>query len=157
MKTFSFRAVGNPVPQPRQRIRVVRVKGGQVFAQNYTPAKSPVNEWKRIISVEALNAAINSGQRFERPINGPLAIRMAFYFERPRCHLRGFDCLRKSAPLHHVQKPDLDNLAKAVLDALVAASFIYDDSEVVRLEVSKQWADDHPQGVECSIMWELFE
>lgn len=154
MKTFSFRVIGNPIAQPRQRIRVVKTRAGRVFAQNYTPTKSPANEWKRMVSIEALNAALQRRHEFKRPISGPLAVSMGFYFERPRHHIGADGKPRKSSPQNHTQKPDLDNLAKAVLDALVSASIIADDAHVVWLEVSKQWADNHPHGVECSITWD---
>ena len=40
--------------------------------------------------------------------------------------------------IKHTVKPDLDNLTKAVLDALNDVAW-YDDSQIVQLNVSKQY------------------
>ena len=43
----------------------------------------------------------------------------------------------------HTSKPDVDNLAKAVLDALNGILY-EDDSQVVMLAVTKQYAKEEP-------------
>lgn len=43
--------------------------------------------------------------------------------------------------LLHTKKPDIDNLAKAVLDALVKAGAIEDDRFVVRLLTMKTYSE----------------
>ena len=63
---------------------------------------------------------------------------------RPRAVARGE--LKPSAPRDHVKKPDVDNLAKAVLDALVDQGVIKDDSLVTRLEVAKEYANETEAG-----------
>jgi len=40
------------------------------------------------------------------------------------------------------QKPDIDKLARSVLDAMTDSFLIEDDSRVVYLVVSKRWADE---------------
>ena len=37
-------------------------------------------------------------------------------------------------------KPDVDNIAKIVLDSIVKARVLVDDNQVVQLVVSKEWA-----------------
>ena len=39
-----------PVAQPRQRFRVLKI-GNRVIPQNYTPTKSPVNEFKAVVKM----------------------------------------------------------------------------------------------------------
>ena len=49
---------------------------------------------------------------------------------------------------YHTSKPDVDNLAKLVLDVLSKIRYYKDDSQVVLLYVTKAYADDiHPEGV----------
>ena len=79
------------------------------MSANYTPAKSPVNEFKAMLKYAASQAF--SGP----PLAGPLSVSITFVFPRPT------NCVWKTKPmtrLPHVKKPDIDNLAKAVLDSL---------------------------------------
>ena len=53
---------------------------------------------------------------------------------------------------HATKKPDLDNLVKAILDALVSARVIEDDNCVTDLYTSKRYADpENPVGVEVEL------
>lgn len=53
-----------------------------------------------------------------------------------------FECsLKPSSPTHHTSKPDVDNLAKAVIDALVDSKRIDDDRNVVSLDLEKVWVE----------------
>ena len=59
---------------------------------------------------------------------------MQLYFHLPR---------PKSLPkrvVHHVKKPDADNLAKAIKDAMRGVVY-KDDSQIVELIVRKQYGD----------------
>jgi crossover junction endodeoxyribonuclease RusA len=50
------------------------------------------------------------------------------------------------------RKPDLDKLARAVLDSLVVAGALSDDARVVRLNVAKVYADAlNPVGVRLEV------
>lgn len=60
------------------------------------------------------------------PIAGPVAVTASLTFPSPR-----------SAVAPRTKRPDADNLAKDLLDALQAAGFFADDSQVARLTVSK--------------------
>ena len=51
--------------------------------------------------------------------------------------------VKPGAPSNHCVKPDLDNLAKAVLDALTASGcFWNDDGQVSRLLLDKTYGTD---------------
>lgn len=52
-----------------------------------------------------------------------------------------------------MQKPDSDNIAKAILDALNGVAY-YDDSQVVGLTVKKEYGDSARVEVEIEILGE---
>jgi len=61
-------------------------------------------------------------------------IELTFIYQRPK------SLFRKKDPAERIfkpTKPDIDNLAKAVLDALQDAKIIKDDSQVVGLTATK--------------------
>lgn len=59
---------------------------------------------------------------------------------RPKSHFTSKGGLVKGAPMRPVTKPDVDKLARAVLDALTGHAF-RDDSQVVDLHVVKAYSD----------------
>lgn len=74
---------------------------------------------------------------FPKPATGPVSVFAIFTFPRPASH-RTKSGLSKNAPEYHVRTPDVDNLAKLVLDALTGIAWI-DDCQIVRLHVEKLW------------------
>lgn len=69
---------------------------------------------------------------------------MTFYFTRPKEHYRSNGELKeKYIKVPHSAKPDLDNLSKAVLDALVQAGVLEDDAHVTRLLLEKRYVNPH--------------
>ena len=46
-------------------------------------------------------------------LTGPLEVNLSFVFDRPKSHYMG-KLLRPNAPIHHIIKPDKDNLDKAL-------------------------------------------
>jgi Holliday junction resolvase RusA-like endonuclease len=116
-----------PIAQPRQRQRVVAT-GGRTFAQNYTPTKHPVNAFKA-----ATQMAWRIEQRDHEPLSGPVEMHIAFYLPRPQAKVW------KTKPMPecpHAGKPDVDNLIKAVTDALNGIAW-RDDSQIARLTATK--------------------
>ena len=66
---------------------------------------------------------------------------------RPKHHYRSgkYKHLTKgSAPKHHKTKPDIDNLAKLVLDSFNNRFFL-DDSQVVELSCLKRYVEQDEQ------------
>ena len=124
MKTITV--YGEPKAQPRPR---ATARGG--FARVYNP--STADEWKQAI----VDAARNMGE----PFLGPVSLEIRFDMPRPKS-MRGTD----QKP--HTVKPDIDNLVKAVMDALTTAIWWIDDSQVWRISTSKQYAaKGEPSGV----------
>jgi Holliday junction resolvase RusA-like endonuclease len=69
----------------------------------------------------------------------PVHVRMTFNLPRPAGHYgsgKNAGKVRASAPREHVTKPDLDKLARCVLDALTGVVYA-DDSQVVGINASK--------------------
>lgn len=121
---------GDPVPQPRARI-TTRGK----FAHAYTPKKHPIHAYRELVAKEwkALWVAVPYD-----PFSGPVTVEIVCHFARPISHLLKDGSTKASAPLY--PRPDVDNLAKAVLDALTDAGAWGDDSQVVLLTVRKKWS-----------------
>jgi len=88
------------------------------------------------------------------PMAGPLRVECKFYLPRPKGHFgsgKNAGALKASAPLHHVNKPDADNLAKFCLDVLNGLAWA-DDAQIVALTGVKVYADDGPPRTEIEIM-----
>ena len=119
---ITFTVPGNPVPQPRPR---VSTRGG--FARAYVPSKHPVHDYRTQLAIAARLAGLT-------PTGEPLDVVIDDVFERPKSHLlkKG---VKATAP--KLPRPDVDNVAKAVLDSL--QDVMGDDSLVARLVVEKSW------------------
>lgn len=80
------------------------------------------------------------------PITEPVALRVTFYFPRPRSHYgtgRNAGTLKPSAPgRYHGQKPDADKLLRAICDSVKAAGAVRDDSQIAYTTAAKMW-DTH--------------
>ncbi len=114
---------GTPVAQPRHR---VCIRGNHPHA--YIPEKHKIHGWKAWI---AENCGI--GMEDKKPMTVPISVNLQFTLPRP-----------KSLPkkiIHHTKKPDIDNLIKAVLDAM--NGIIYkDDSQICELGAIKIYGEN---------------
>jgi Holliday junction resolvase RusA-like endonuclease len=78
------------------------------------------------------------------PLPGPVWVRLVFRMRRPKYHFgtgRNAKRLKPSAPATHTNRPDLDNLVKAVLDVLGQLSYWRDDSQIVQVDARKEWGE----------------
>lgn len=113
-----------PRAQPRQR------RGPVLYARSLA-----VEEYKRTIAFAYRLAA--RGVRFD---DGPVHVTVIAVFPRPKTR-QAVDWPGADGDRPHTAKPDADNLAKAVLDALNGTAW-RDDAQVSRLHVVKRVA--HP-------------
>lgn len=79
-----------------------------------------------------------------------LQIRLVFAFKRPKAHYRTgrySQELKKTAPtaFRMLKTPDVDNLAKLVMDSLNGTLYC-DDKQVVSLQTIKRYAAPHEDG-----------
>lgn len=122
-------AVGIPKGQPRPKA----FSRGR-HAGVYDPGTA--NEWKGSVArafVQYHGAAYHQA----------VSVVIDFMLPRPKGHF-GAKGLLPSAPRLHLGKPDLDNAAKAVLDAMTDFQFWKDDSGCVELIVRKHWTETKP-------------
>jgi Holliday junction resolvase RusA-like endonuclease len=118
-QTWRFVLDMDPMPAPRPRARAI-IAHGKPIATVYNPA-----EYKRWL--EDAQAQIINQVSDPAPIVGALAVSIAVTAQKP-----------KTSKLPH-PKPDADNYAKAVLDALTHAQVWEDDSQVADLHIKKRW------------------
>ena len=128
---IEFFAAGTPKGQPRPRAFAFHGK-----ARVYDCGSA--EGWKSEVAIAARShlPAI--------PMAGAIRVHLYFRFARPQHHFRKgkhADQRRNSAPRFFTARPDVDNLAKAVLDALTVLGFWHDDAQVESLYVVKNYAD----------------
>ena len=144
---IEFFVQGEPKASPRPRARAIK-RGNKWVAQIYE-SKGNAKPWMDLITLTAKQYMPL------RQIQGAVRCERTFYIPRPKSHFgtgRNADVLKKSAPVMHTQKPDIDNYGKAVLDAITESGLWRDDCIVVGGEPSKQWAfNKHKYGVWIAI------
>lgn len=129
-----------PVAQPRQRHRIMQVNG-RAFPHNYTPSKHPVVAFKAAVQLAYAAASIGRA-----PLAGPVRLEVMFFMPRPQ------RIVWKKRPMPRAwadgNPNDLDNLEKAVQDALKALAW-GDDKQVVDKHTWKLYArgDEPPHCV----------
>ncbi len=134
---IEFTVPAVPVAQPRAK---ATVRGG--FARVYNDSKHPVNDFKASVRMAF------RGEFAGPPLHGPLAVRLVFVF--PRASNKFWKS--KAMPRYVKEtKPDIDNLAKSVLDSLNKIAF-QDDGQVATMLITKcHAAGDEPPHVEVEI------
>ena len=115
MQHVYFEVKGDPVP--KARARTVR-KGGRTWS--FTPKKAAA--WEKTVKEEAV-------KHFDQPLPGPIQVSMIFHMDRPKSR-------RKD--IWVPTTPDLDNLEKAILDALNGVAY-EDDRYVVAKNAQKRY------------------
>ena len=123
--TITLSIPGDPVPQPRPRVSTA---GG--FARAYVPSKHPVHAYRQAIALAAAAAGLREQAK-------PVSVVIDAVFARPKSHLNKSG-VKPTAPA--LPRPDVDNLAKAVLDSL--QDVMGDDTHVARLVVEKSWGTE---------------
>lgn len=121
----SFFCQGEPVAQPR--VRVVRV--GKCVRMGGANKSHAIHRWKDYLRHDAQKAMLGLTLA-----EGPIALELTFLMPRPT------SMPRKSAGLliPHTKRPDLDNLEKAVKDALNTIVW-RDDSQVSNVAKRKRY------------------
>ena len=126
MTLWDLFVLGDPKGQPRPRAFARHGK-----ARVYDPGTA--EHWKSQIALAFPQTILM--------YSGPVAVTLHFGFVRPKSHYRKTGGLTKSAPIGHLNKPDLDNCVKAVFDALTTIGVWTDDTQVVDLCATKRYAD----------------
>ena len=152
---ISFTVYGSPIAQPRQRHtplmkagKPVIGWGGRPVVVNYTPKTAPANQWKTDIKNGALLARKGAALW-----EGPVRMNLIFYLPRPKSLCRKKD---PDGPVYHAGVKDIDNLYKAVADAL--EKIIYrDDGQIAEVLIAKFYHEkDRGPRAEISL-WQIGE
>ena len=126
MKPIQITVLGEPTAQKRHR----HFKRGS-HVQTYDPSKEKKQDFLWIAQQSAP----------EEPISHPVHLQVGLFFGRPKSHYgtgKNSNVLKPSAPTLHTQKPDIDNIAKFLMDAMNKV-FWKDDSVICSLTVKKRY------------------
>lgn len=140
MSGAGFRAVfftvpGAPVPKGRPRF----TRNGHT----YTDAKTKVYE-------ERVRLAYAGQVHDTLPHHGPVRLTLNVRFPRPKSHLRNSGTMLSAVGERRWKLPaDLDNVAKAIGDALNGVAYA-DDDQVIGIEVRGSW-EIGPGGVDVGL------
>lgn len=140
MTPWRLNVEGEPKAQPR--VKAYR-RGDR--AGVYTPGTADL--WRELVMLRAMELGP------EHVIDVPCYFRMLFTFRRPKGHYTGRGALRPACACPYVAtrgRLDVDNLQKAILDALQSCGVLRDDGLVASIECAKLYA--HPsQRTGCTI------
>lgn len=150
---LSVHVVGTPKQQGSKRSFVVPRKGADPAAGRKAfrgvvvdDNKKPLKDWRTDVVLGAQRAMSDAGGTW--PVLGPLAVRLVLAMPRPSSAPK----TRRTWP---AVKPDVDKLARALLDALTDAGVWKDDAQVVDLHVLKDYpgpdVGQHVPGVRITV------
>lgn len=125
MMMCDFEIEGKPVGKGRPRFK----RMGN-FVQTYTPEKT--SEYEKLVRIRFQNAG---GIITEKPVR----VEIAAFFAPPKSARKRDKAEMLANRILPVKKPDCDNVAKIILDALNKIAY-KDDAQVVELFVKKRYA-----------------
>lgn len=129
-------------PKPWCAPKVARF-GGEIP----TPRRLAMKDWQQTIADTYLHQQ-DALKREPLALDGPLSCRLFFVLQRPNS--------RKKSEVWAETKADLDNMCKAVHDALQRCGVLVNDARIVELHAAKAWtpaggSNALPQGVRIEI------
>lgn len=123
---ISFFAVMDEIPRSTHQEKGVRiVRGRPMFYEK-----------KEVAEIRRFYSAIFKAYQPPQPMTGAVAVRIGFHYPVKRPHKDG-----------EVKgtRPDLDNMAKLILDVATACGFWNDDGQIALLQLSKSYSS--PSGI----------
>ena len=78
-----------------------------------------------------------------KPYTDALKIKFVFHIKRPKAHFRTgkySNELKKTAPVYHTKRPDVDNYVKFYMDCMNKLVYL-DDSQVIEIYAKKEYDD----------------
>lgn len=138
MTTIQFRVDGEPQPFPKKRSSR---KTGMIYTHDPGGAK---RGWMQAVAHFGELAMRAAGLVQAFGPGDPIAMHCVFYRTKPT------SCPKRIT--RPITKPDLDNYAYSISNALIGVCY-HDDSRVVAQLIEKRFADkEHPAGVEVEII-----
>lgn len=132
-RTLTFYVPG--IAQPQGSVRAWMVPGRKF--PNVTTDNPNLKAWRKLVALHALR------EWGARTTDKPLTVRLTFLFKRPA------SVKPKKRPEMTV-KPDIDKLARGILDSLTGVIW-EDDAQVVTLWCMKAYSDDDTNGVYINV------
>lgn len=127
---LQYTVIGIAKPQARPKVFHRTLKNGKNFVSTY----SPKTDWFGLVYTESLKQK----NLLKNRLSGALRLNLLFCMPIPKSISK-----KKKEKLFYVSKrPDIDNLAKAVMDAINQVGLWEDDSQIAVLEVSKIYAEE---------------
>lgn len=145
-----IRVSGKPAPQGSK----TRNRAGAVYESS-----AAVGPWRDAVRTETQRAVVAAAAGPYPPYLRGEAVEVAIIVRlaRPASHFgtgRNSEFLRPGAPMRPASTPDIDKLARAILDGITAGGVIGDDKQIADLGISKVYCDrDESPG--CLIRVEL--
>lgn len=113
---------------------ILKTKEGRYFVGKNQKGKATAKYLRAILSVFKPTF----------PIAGAIRVEIEYYMP----YLKSATKAQKQIdPLPNPKRPDCDNLAKGVLDAMQAAGYFYDDAQVYSLQITKAFSHKPGLGV----------
>jgi Holliday junction resolvase RusA-like endonuclease len=141
---------GKPIPKGRHRSRIVNPKQANKspWVQHY-PDEATATWEERVLQHVQLQLRLigqaGDDEELRLPFKNRVLITLRFNFERPKSTPK-----RVRYPVQ--SRTDLDNLEKAIYDALQNARVLVNDNIITDNANCKRYADDnHPEGVEIDL------
>ncbi len=117
---LQFELIGRPLPQERTRFS----KQGRVY--------NPSKPYEKHIQWQAAFYAP------EQPLSSAIQLDLTFYFEPPKSASAMMRRQMLNHVIHHKIRPDIDNCAYVVTNALKKLFYV-DDSQIIDLSVHKRY------------------
>ncbi len=137
---ISFTVHGDPVGKGRPRITT---RGG--FVRSYTPDKT--RDYECLVADIAHREMMNHGLM---PTYDSVRVEIDAHFAIPKSYSKKKHEQAICDEIKPMVKPDIDNIAKAILDAMNKTIYI-DDKQVVELDVRKFYTDEKEGFVRISV------
>jgi Holliday junction resolvase RusA-like endonuclease len=121
-----------PSPTQQSALRILKNKAGKMFVGKM--ASSKASKWKKEFIAKILK------DRPEKPYDFPLEVEIGFEYRFLKKHDHSLNEI-----IPKTTRPDLDNLEKMVLDSLVEAGYMTDDSLVCSKKSYKLFSPSGPR------------
>ena len=130
MQKLKFEVPGSPIGQGRPKFSTING-----HAKAYDPEKS--RNYKAYVKLLATQAMREQGFTM---IDGPCCLDILAFFEVPKSKSKKFRQAALEGRERPTKKPDIDNIVKALQDALNGLAY-KDDSSIVYLSVAKYYSE----------------
>lgn len=135
---IKFFAAMDTIPRTTAQMKGCRVVNGRPMFYTKKTVQDQMNFYGAILKMH----------RPAQPIEGAVRVEIGFYYPARR---------KKDIGAPKVTRPDLDNMAKSIIDAAMAVGYFKDDSQICELHLSKIYSDVSGVFFYCSTIEEVTE